>query len=224
MSSPLMKLPAELRNNVYEFVIGEIKVLKINQHGCFAGRPALLGTCKQIRSEALPIFEHMCGEAAKGSHMRLHSLKFHVHNFDFQHVQAFQVEHRMPPLYYFMKWTRKLRVVLTMDGDGTQQAKANLEEWLRHLKGKLNGGAADYWWYGFASAVPAVPKELDKAFGKPSRRVCKDHGTLKLQENTHMEWAGIRDAWVRQQQQQQVDEIFQSGRINARPNSVLGKR
>jgi hypothetical protein len=53
--SPLLKLPAELRNNIYEHVSRDEKVLKFS-----AGKvvlPPLGGVCKQIRAELRGIFE-----------------------------------------------------------------------------------------------------------------------------------------------------------------------
>lgn len=53
--SPLIELPAELRNNIYRKALlrdGEISVSSKES----PDEPALLATCRQIRSEVLPIY------------------------------------------------------------------------------------------------------------------------------------------------------------------------
>ncbi|KAF2769622.1 hypothetical protein EJ03DRAFT_327227 [Teratosphaeria nubilosa] len=50
----LMTLPAELRNNIYEFVLREIRILHV--HDKDFQEPALLCVSKEIRSEALPLY------------------------------------------------------------------------------------------------------------------------------------------------------------------------
>ncbi|KAH9828134.1 hypothetical protein Tdes44962_MAKER09462 [Teratosphaeria destructans] len=50
----LMTLPAELRNNIYEFVLRTIRVLHVRDQQF--REPALLRVSKEIRSEALPLY------------------------------------------------------------------------------------------------------------------------------------------------------------------------
>ena len=52
--SPLLRLPAELRNEIYHLVPTDPKNVQISTSGYT--RPALLNTCKSIRYEALHLF------------------------------------------------------------------------------------------------------------------------------------------------------------------------
>lgn len=63
--SPLARLPSELRNNIYEFVFYQRRTVIVNiRDGHAQWQPplretqplALAGTCKQLRSESLPVF------------------------------------------------------------------------------------------------------------------------------------------------------------------------
>ncbi|KAK5111956.1 hypothetical protein LTR85_011703 [Meristemomyces frigidus] len=51
--SPLLALPAELRNRIYEFALLEQETVHVDDN---LRRPALLDTCRQIRSEALRLW------------------------------------------------------------------------------------------------------------------------------------------------------------------------
>ncbi|KAK3720843.1 hypothetical protein LTR37_003506 [Vermiconidia calcicola] len=56
-SSPLMRLPAELRLRIYDYALTEdTYVMLLNDEGAKTGQPALLRTCRQIRNEALDLY------------------------------------------------------------------------------------------------------------------------------------------------------------------------
>jgi hypothetical protein len=88
--SPLLKLPAELRNNIYEHVSREEKVLKLS-----AGKivlPSLGGVCKQIRAELRGIFEQ---EVISNIHLEIQAL---IVNFNFAPLLGWLDEHDQRPI------------------------------------------------------------------------------------------------------------------------------
>lgn len=58
LSSPLLALAPELRNNIYRFALTDTEVTISDES--MKNRAALLSTCKQIRSEAWGIFYNEC--------------------------------------------------------------------------------------------------------------------------------------------------------------------
>jgi hypothetical protein len=88
--SPLLKLPAELQNNIYEHVSRDEKVLKLS-----AGKvvlPPLGGVCKHIRAELRGVFEQ---EVISNTDLEIQAL---VVNFNFQPLFRWLAEHDQRPI------------------------------------------------------------------------------------------------------------------------------
>ncbi|KAK5739565.1 hypothetical protein LTR17_005254 [Elasticomyces elasticus] len=81
VASPLLRLAAELRNTIYELVIAQTKIIEPRTNGRFTNKPGLLGVCRQIRLEALPIFLHLAPLVARSV--------FEICDFDFRPVMAY---------------------------------------------------------------------------------------------------------------------------------------
>ena len=77
----LFKLPPELRNRIYEMVIWETGKVDIRD-GRIKPEPTLTQTCRQIRTESLPIFEYQAPMLAR-------TIAFRVNDFDFFEVMIF---------------------------------------------------------------------------------------------------------------------------------------
>lgn len=84
-ASPFFKLPGELRNDIYEYVVDDIAILRINKNG-FLVPPALSVVCQQIHEEvqASDYLGHVI--ATRPS---IPCLEAHVTDFKFGHVSAF---------------------------------------------------------------------------------------------------------------------------------------
>ncbi|KAK5124260.1 hypothetical protein LTR85_001963 [Meristemomyces frigidus] len=54
--SPLLALPPELRNHIYEDTIADGENVIIAEDGTMQSQPSLLLTCRQIRAESLPLY------------------------------------------------------------------------------------------------------------------------------------------------------------------------
>jgi hypothetical protein len=88
--SPLLKSPAELRNNIYEHVSRDEKVLKLS-----AGKvvlPLLGGVCKQISAELRGVFEQ---EVISNTNLEIQAL---VVNFNFDPLFRWLDEHDQRPI------------------------------------------------------------------------------------------------------------------------------
>jgi hypothetical protein len=88
--SPLLKLPAELRNDIYEHVSRDEKVLKLS-----AGKvvlPPLGGVCKQIRAELRGVFEQ---QMISNTDLEIQAL---VVNFNFDPLFRWLDEHDQRPI------------------------------------------------------------------------------------------------------------------------------
>ena len=82
MSSPLLKLPAELRNTIYEMLAWDTVTVRVGSRGSIIDQTPLLATCHHIRNEALLTLERCSLLAAR-------SITAEVHNFDFSHILTF---------------------------------------------------------------------------------------------------------------------------------------
>lgn len=154
MVSPLLKLPAELRNTIYHLVLDNVTTLEIGHGGCLDHRPALLCVNRQMRDEASPIFTHIACLAAS-------EITARVHNFEFSAITAFISTLSQEQIRALDK-RRSLRIQLTMD-DTFETGKDALACWLR-IAGLTLGSKTTSGVYEFKGAVSALPLSWDTDF------------------------------------------------------------
>lgn len=173
----LLKLPAELRNRIYEDTLADIKKLGTLhiRNRAFSKVPALAQVCRQLRSEFLPLFtEHAPRKATK--------LVCHVHNFDFDDLLEILEQAAKNRRTSAVKGLG-IRVRVTFDAQPTYQQHADsLVAWFKRctaLAKRLKFQRTNY------SAVGQTPG-LD---GFVSFEKGVEEG---LSSDQHVIWAAIR--------------------------------
>ncbi|KAK5124683.1 hypothetical protein LTR85_001396 [Meristemomyces frigidus] len=126
MTSPLLKLPAELRNDIYERLAWLTETIKIGSAGCIAAETALLAICHQIRDEALPVIRHIALLSAS-------TIRADVHNFDFAHVIEFIASLGHGQIHA-IEGKRFRRISISMD-ELYKKRQSGLMDWLSHCNG-----------------------------------------------------------------------------------------
>ncbi|KAK5124685.1 hypothetical protein LTR85_001398 [Meristemomyces frigidus] len=129
--SPLLALPGELRNAIYEEAFRTFTAVEIVSGGHGKDEPGLLTVSRQVRDEALPIFLH-------NVFIIPGTITSRVHTFDFTDFIAFfteavkteVVKHRLEQTQ-----TRKyINLQLTLDDDW-RVGKEGLNTWFRCVGG-----------------------------------------------------------------------------------------
>jgi len=128
-TSPLLALPTELRNNIYEYVVHSNPVIDVSVKGHVL-QPPLAGICKQIRGEFLGIFN----EVLPG---RAEAVDIVVQNYDLSGVHnildvldAIAPERAQPPM---------LNVELTFKLPAAFSPDKGLNKWLRYCAEQAPG-------------------------------------------------------------------------------------
>ncbi|KAK4546885.1 hypothetical protein LTR36_001617 [Oleoguttula mirabilis] len=183
---PLLALPAELRNAIYEYVAIDVATVEIVHGGCVKNRPGLLAVSPQIRDEAVPIFLHnvLCTEG---------SITSTVHNFDFSHLIAF-FTHAIQHGDQQISTRNYIRLQLTMD-ENWQTGKEALTRWLRFVGDGCMTLTSVYRCEGW------VP-ERDPAWYADTEAAIfaqRGHKTYQAYQASHVarkEWQEIESVWA----------------------------
>ena len=193
MPTSFPSLSDEVRNTIYDLAIQEPDSLYINKCSHLSKQPAITRTTRQVRSEALPIWKAKCYSGPKQPH-------YHVHDFDFTTLIAtFSGPDRANYLTN-TPWKPAIALSLSREID-MSTAQARIEPWLRHrgteeeLKrfGNHSPAPDNYTYLTARHGIPPPwPKDLDTAFGRPSKHMCLNHGKAKLNRVQHLQWLGIR--------------------------------
>jgi len=85
-SCPLLSLPPELRNSIYNYVLSSITESRVNERGLIPH--ALARTCHQTRDEFLPMCKYL-------DETTPNTLKARVTDFDFKALMAY-LQWRLP--------------------------------------------------------------------------------------------------------------------------------
>ncbi|KAK4556847.1 hypothetical protein LTR86_005827 [Recurvomyces mirabilis] len=174
MPTSFLSLSAELRNTIYDLVIGKVSETWMTDQGKYARGPALLATTRKIRSETLPMYEARCQAASGHQH-------YHVHNFDFTYMLPIFDNARQQEL--LAPKALKVKIHFSVDPDfDLANARASIEPWLRLCGTHIDVDAHNYRCryvylvepYG---KPPNLPKELSEAFGKRSALEGGDRGS-----------------------------------------------
>ncbi|KAK4546886.1 hypothetical protein LTR36_001618 [Oleoguttula mirabilis] len=121
MTSPLLELPAETRNRIYECVAWNTEIITAAPEGRITSpTAALLATCSQIHNEAASIIRHIAPLAAS-------TITAAVHNLDFSHlIDVIESLPKSPSPPIEASRTVSIKVTVDKDcGDGTKR----LEDW-----------------------------------------------------------------------------------------------
>ena len=124
MLTSFLSLPPELRNFIYDLAIREPHCIHINEHGHTARGPAILRTTRQIRAEALRIWEGKCRNGLKG-HL------FHVNNFDFTTLVNYFSDARRATFFNDGGFEPQVGLSVSRDFD-MSTVQARLQPWFRH--------------------------------------------------------------------------------------------
>ena len=117
--SPLLDLPPELRNSIYEAVISSGLVLEL-KHGHTNPHP-LNRTCRLVRKEFLPIYEHATPDAIEAE----------VTGFDLRTVETLL---KSRPTF-LTKDDHKISIcIILTDPNREAETYDMLEQWLRGCK------------------------------------------------------------------------------------------
>jgi len=128
MSSPLLKLPAEMRNYIYELAAHNTDPVSVGSRGNISIEAPILATCHRVRTEALPLFRHCTLASAC-------IIDVSVHNFDFSHVLTFIECMSADQLRAMHNKTLSIKMTMTEDYSASEKAGKNLTRWLHACLG-----------------------------------------------------------------------------------------
>jgi len=105
-TAPFLKLPAELRNKIYELAASDEEALRLSAGNIIL--PSMGRVCKKIRAEMRGIYEH---EVISNAALKIEAL---VINFDFKSLFGWLDEHDRQIIPESKQWTpRELRIHVT---------------------------------------------------------------------------------------------------------------
>ncbi|KAK4952580.1 hypothetical protein LTR10_009386 [Elasticomyces elasticus] len=195
MNSPLLSLPAELRNSINEMVILQTKIVKVDADGYLTNQPGLLAVCHQLRNEALPVFQSLAPTVARRV--------FEVHNLDFGGLMTY-IGTLDEAQRDAIGRRRKLLIKITLDNDYYATVTQNVLPWIRYCTTELSSHLELSYYareaaYEFVGKLPPMAmvtySEVDTAIDERDDALELVY-PLKEIKRMSLEWDGIKHAWA----------------------------